>query len=236
MYPYSHNDLNLRSHDDFIAAAKEAEAKSTKKNAKSVDGVKGLSGLAAIMSFPQQIVLDYMHLVCLNHVGSLITCWIRLLDKETILKIDNLLFVTQVPHNIHVIYKESISNAGDWKAKHNRLFVLNIGVPIGWFFYIAEICQQQICFYLLIYSIILAVANLPRLYASHWVIYCIAIKLLHAPELPGDIDFAERLLNFYCRTITEVYDQCLEYYSLHAHLHLPAQVRLHGGLSFCSVR
>ncbi len=81
----------------------------------------------------------------------------------------------------------------------------------------------------------LVVANLPSLYASHWVVYCIAIKLLHAPESPNDIDFAERLINFYCRTISEVYDQSLEYYSLHAHLHLPAQVRLHGGLSFSSV-
>jgi hypothetical protein len=57
---------------------------------------------------------------------------------------------------------------------------------------------------------------------------CIAIKLLHAPESTEDIDFAERLLNYYCRTISEVYDQSLEYYSLHGHLHLPAQVRLHG--------
>jgi hypothetical protein len=82
----------------------------------------------------------------------------------------------------------------------------------------------------------LAVLILPRLYASHWAVYCLAIKLLHAPESPNDIDFAECLINYYCRTISEVYDQSLEYYSLHAHLHLPAQVRLHGGLSFSSVR
>ncbi|CAF4967433.1 unnamed protein product, partial [Rotaria magnacalcarata] len=75
---------------------------------------------------------------------------------------------------------------------------------------------------------------LPVLNASHWAIYCVAIKLLHAPESIEDINFAERLINYYCRTISEVYDQSLEYYSLHAHLHLPAQVRLHGGLSFCS--
>lgn len=79
-------------------------------------------------------------------------------------------------------------------------------------------------------------AHLPQLQASHWVIYCVAIKLLHAPESPEDIDFAERLINFYCQTVADVYDQSLEYYSLHAHLHLPAQVRLHGGLSLCSVR
>jgi hypothetical protein len=84
--------------------------------------------------------------------------------------------------------------------------------------------------------IILAITSLPVLYASHWAVYCVAIKLLHAPESAEDINFAEHLINYYCRTISTVYDQSLEYYSLHAHLHLPAQVRLHGGLSFSSVR
>jgi hypothetical protein len=84
--------------------------------------------------------------------------------------------------------------------------------------------------------IILAITSLPVLYASHWAVYCVAIKLLHAPESAEDINFAEHLINYYCRTISKVYDQSLEYYSLHAHLHLPAQVRLHGGLSFSSVR
>lgn len=83
---------------------------------------------------------------------------------------------------------------------------------------------------------LVGVAVLPCLQASHWAVYCIAIKLLHAPESPQVIDFAEHLINFYCQTIAGVYEQSMEYYSLHAHLHLPAQVRLHGGLSFCSVR
>ncbi|CAF1032580.1 unnamed protein product [Adineta steineri] len=209
LYPYDHNNLQLRSHSSFIAAAKEAQEKSTKKRIKSVTGVKGLSCLLEIMSYPQQILLDYMHLVCLGHVQTMIKRWIDLVDKSDVKTMDNMLFNIRVPHNIHVVYRESMSNVDRWKAKHSRLFVLNIGLPIG-------------------------VANLPCLYASHWVIYCIAIKLLHAPELSSDIDFAEHLINFYCRTISKVYDQSLEYYSLHAHLHFPAQVRLHGGLSFCS--
>ncbi|CAF1344533.1 unnamed protein product [Rotaria magnacalcarata] len=173
VYPYHHNDLKLRSHAEVIAAAKEAEKNSTGKRITNVQGVKGLSCLLDIMAYPQQILLDYMHLVCLGHVQTL------------------------------------IKPVECWKAKHSRLFVLNIGLPIG-------------------------ITCLPVLNASHWAIYCVAIKLLHAPESIEDINFAERLINYYCRTISEVYDQSLEYYSLHAHLHLPAQVRLHGGLSFCS--
>ncbi len=131
LYSYRHNDLKLRSHTEFMAAAKEAQEKSTDKRTKSVTGVKGLSCLLEIMAYPQQILLDYMHLVCLGHVQALIKRWSDLIDKQSVMKVDNLLFTTRVPHNIHVVYKESISVAECWKAKHSRLFVLNIGLPIG---------------------------------------------------------------------------------------------------------
>ncbi|CAF1323831.1 unnamed protein product [Rotaria sordida] len=78
------------------------------------------------------------------------------------------------------------------------------------------------------------IACLPTLHASHWTIYCLLVKLLHAPQSSEEIDFAEKLINYYCRTIVDVYDKSLELFSLHAHLHLPGQVRLHGGLSTSS--
>ncbi|CAF4838892.1 unnamed protein product [Rotaria socialis] len=78
------------------------------------------------------------------------------------------------------------------------------------------------------------ISCLPVLNSSHWIIYCLLVKLLHTPESSDDIDFADMLINYYCRTIANVYDESLELYSLHAHLHLPSQVRLHGGLSTSS--
>lgn len=131
LYPYDQNDLKIRSHDQFIIAAKEAQEKSTDKRIKSVAGVKGFSCLLEIVSYPQQILLDYMHLVCLGHVQTLIKRWINLIDKQEAMRMDNMLFTIRVPHNIHVVYKESISAVESWKAKHSRLFVLNIGLPIG---------------------------------------------------------------------------------------------------------
>ncbi|CAF4494462.1 unnamed protein product [Rotaria socialis] len=196
---YHHNDLKLRSQYGFIAAAKEVGKNSIGKRIRSVQGVKGLSCLLDIMAYPQSIPLDYVHLVCLGHVQTLIKRWCQLIDKEKVMKMDNMLLNTRVPHNIHVVYNELISTVECWKVKHFRLFVLNTGLPIG-----------IIC--------------LPILNASHWTIYYVAIKLLHAPESIEDINFAEHLINYYCRTISEVYDQSLEYYSLHAHLHLPPQV------------
>jgi hypothetical protein len=127
LYSYCHNDLKLRSHTEFIAAAKEDQEKSTDKRIKSVAGVKGLYCVLEIMAYPQQILLDYMHLVCLGHVQTLIKRWSDLIDKQGAMKMENMLFTTRVPHNIHVVYKESLSAVDCWKAKHSRLFVLNIG-------------------------------------------------------------------------------------------------------------
>lgn len=131
LYPYEHNDFTLRSHHEFIAAAKEAQEQSTEKRVKSVNGVKGVSCLLDILSYPQQVILDFMHLVCLGHVQTLIKQWTGFINKEDVSKMDNMLRAIRVPHNIHVVYKESILAVDSWKAKHGRLFVLNIGLPIG---------------------------------------------------------------------------------------------------------
>jgi len=132
LYPYNKNDLELRTHLGFISAAKEAEEKSTKKRTANVLGVKGLSCLLRIISYPQQVVLDYMHLVCLGHVQTLIKRRSQLMNKEDIMKMDHMLFTTRLPHDIHVTYNESILAVESWKAKHTRLLVLSLGVPIGW--------------------------------------------------------------------------------------------------------
>lgn len=108
-----------------------------------------------------------------------------------------------------VIFLESITMASQWKAKNSRLFALYVGVPI-------------------------MVNHLPILLFSHFVVYSLAIKLLHAPKTKEEIVFAEYLLDFYCRTASSVYDSSIEIFSLHAHLHLSYQVHLHGGLAHMS--
>jgi hypothetical protein len=80
----------------------------------------------------------------------------------------------------------------------------------------------------------LLVGHLPRLYLSHFAAYCLAIRLLHAPKSEREIVFAERLLHIYCKSAPEVFNSSIELLTLHSHLHLPEQVRLHGGLAFTS--
>lgn len=150
-----------------------------------------------------------MHLVCLNHVPSLIKRWCTRIDKRIIHQIDEHLQQLHLPHNLKVIYIDSISNAGQWEARNNRVFVLNIGTPI-------------------------MIQYLPSIFSSHFLIYSMAIIILHAPESTDEISLAEDMINFYCQTASFVYDSSIEIFSLHAHIHLAQQVRRHGGLAHSS--
>ena len=104
---------------------------------------------------------------------------------------------------------ESIANAGQWKARTNRVFVLNVGVPA-------------------------VLPHLPVLLASHFLIYAMAIKILHAPQSDEEIALAEEMLNYYCQTAPLIHGSSIELFSLHAHIHLAKQVRRHGGLAHTS--
>lgn len=80
----------------------------------------------------------------------------------------------------------------------------------------------------------LLIDHLPRLNLSHFAIYSLAIRYLHAPRNEEEITFAERLLHLYCQSAPNIFDASIELLTLHVHLHLVQQVRLHGGLAFHS--
>ena len=200
MYPFASNDHPTRTHADYLHAAREALQRSQNGKEVSVDGIKGISILLKIFNYPDQILLDYMHLCCLGHLPSLARRWCKLLTKSRIGSIDEILFNLQLPHNINVIFLESLSMSDQWKAKNGRLFILNVGVPI-------------------------VTLHLPKLFASHFVIYSMAIKILHSPLSSAEIDFAHALLSYYCKTAAFVHGPSIEIFSLHAHIHLSDQVR-----------
>ncbi|CAF4070044.1 unnamed protein product [Rotaria magnacalcarata] len=211
IYPYQSNNYQSRTHDDFVTIGKQVEKNlaSGHKRGTSIAGVKGLSSLLKIFKYPDDIIFDYMHLICLNHVPNLIRRFVGILSKEAIIQVDNILSSTRLPHDMDVKFIYSIQSIQDWKAKHVRLFILHLALPI-------------------------LVQHLPVLYSSHFSIYCILVKLLHCPKTLDEIDLAKKLIHFYCRTSSKVYDPKIELYSLHAHIHLPSQVRSHGGLAFTS--
>jgi hypothetical protein len=150
-----------------------------------------------------------MHLVCLGHIPSVIKRWCQNVDKSSLHEIDTLLYQLRLPHNLNVSFLESIEHADRWKAKNSRLFVLNIGVPS-------------------------ATLHLPKLFASHFALYSIGIIMLHAPKSIDEINMADEIINYYCKTAPLVHGLSIELFSLHAHIHLAQQVKRHGGLGHTS--
>lgn len=131
------------------------------------------------------------------------------MSQTSIKSIDERLARLELPHNLRVYYYESIGNSSQWKARANRVFLLNVGVPI-------------------------VIGNVPLLVLSHFFIYSMAIKILHAPKSNDEINLAGTMIEYYCRTASFIYGASIELFSLHAHLHLSEQVRRHGGLVHCS--
>ena len=150
-----------------------------------------------------------MHLICLGHVPSVIKRWCQKVEKSSLHEIDHLLGELRLPHNLNIPFLESIERADQWKAKNSRLFVLNVGVPV-------------------------ATLHLPKILASHFLLYSMVIIMLHAPNSSDEIDMAEEIMNYYCKTAPLVHDSSIELFSLHAHIHLAQQVRRHGGLGHTS--
>ncbi|CAF4121557.1 unnamed protein product [Rotaria magnacalcarata] len=117
VYPFTPNNLTPRTRSTYLNAAKEAQTKSIRGKAVSIGGIKGLSTLLQIFEYPCQIVFDYMHLVCLGHVPSLIKRWCQNVDKSVVNSVDASLNQLRLPHNLNIPFLDSVSNAGQWKAK-----------------------------------------------------------------------------------------------------------------------
>ncbi|CAF3867587.1 unnamed protein product [Rotaria sordida] len=210
LYPFEKNDNTFRTHDEFLRNARSAASESDRTGHEIIiNGVRGISPLLSIIEYPVSVLYDYMHLVCLNHISTLVKHWKVLLNQTDLSLIDERLSQQRVPHNMNIRFDFSITEVHQWKAKHGRLFILYIGLPI-------------------------LINILPSSHLFHFAAYALAIKLLHAPENQAEIDLAEQLILFYCQSSSLIYGSAIELYGLHSHLHLAQQVRHHGGLSYTS--
>ena len=152
-------------------------------------------------------IFDYPKQIILDYMR--IQYWLTKLDNGALADIDPKLFSQRFPHNMNVKFNYPLNSYNDWKAKHFRIFILSIGLS-----------------YIL--------PHLPSLLASHFALYSIFIKLLHCLKSIDEIDLADKIIHYYCRTAIQIYGETIELFSLHAHLHLPQQVLTHDGLCFTS--
>jgi hypothetical protein len=113
LYPYNHNNYEARTHADVVRIGKMAQAQGH-----VINGIKGVSPLLSIFQFPDQIIYDYMHLICINHLQALIKRWKPILGESDLRSIGKRLMSQRVPHNVHVVYNFDMKNSHEWKAKH----------------------------------------------------------------------------------------------------------------------
>lgn len=73
---------------------------------------------------------------------------------------------------------------------------------------------------------------LPTEYYNHLVCYLVFLRLLNKDQIvEKDIKDSEHLINLFCKVFEELYGIESSTFNLHAHLHLPNQVRLFGPLN-----
>ncbi|CAF1498461.1 unnamed protein product [Rotaria sordida] len=207
LYPYNKNSYRQRTHTKFLATAQAIDNRILNgSKGGCIDGIKGKSSLLKVFEYPKQIIIDYMHLCCLGHMSSLIQRWLPMLDKDALDYINSKLYSQRFPHNMSVKFNYPLNLCNDWKAKHFRVFILSIGLPY-------------------------VLTRLPPLFASHFALYSMFIKLLHCPKSIDEIKLADKIIHYYCQTAPQIYGESIELFSLHAHLHLPQQVLMHGTLA-----
>lgn len=202
--PNTEGDKKPKTHDNYQTYALLAE-----ENKTAVYGIKGQTCLSKIISLPDQLPLDYMHLFCAGHGKWLLKHYLERDGDcsvyDHIKDIDTRLKSATIPHLFNRKIK-SIMNNDKWKCSQVKLFFFYMAVPT-------------------------LIDILPNDYFILLCGYICAMRLLYEPIANlDDIEIAENLLKSYYESLGLYYGDFAYDYTVHAHLHLAEQVRNHGPL------
>ena len=91
IYPYASNNYRSRTHHEFVTLANQIEENLADdgKRCTSIAGIKGLSSSLKIFHYLVDIFYDYMHLVCLNHVSTLMKRFSEIISKDAVAEINS---------------------------------------------------------------------------------------------------------------------------------------------------
>lgn len=205
VYPYTNQPPPLRTHAQTLLHAATAE-----RTGKPFFGVKGVSPLLRVLNVPDQVLLDYMHLVLAGEFLRRLNIWLNHQHDNGFLsefkeEVDQAMLVVRFPHDFNRKLRP-ISELKRWKDRELQNLFLHTSLPI-------------------------LKPYLPSKYFQHFSLLVTAIRLLTNDIITdADIDIAELLLRSYSRIMASLYGQTEETYTCHALLHLPSQVRRHGPL------
>ena len=202
------NDCALRSNDSFRKQLQE-------EHHLGVSPFTHIDSIDMIKNFP----LDYMHLICLGVIRTLVCFWMHpkrkpRLDARTLNKLSDLL--NEIGKSIPKEFNrrpQKLSDAGKWKATVSRTFLLYIGLII----------LQNI---------------LPDDYLKHFNKLSCAIRILCSPiDYDKNNAYAEKLLIEFVEEFKFLYGGEYLTYNFHNLIHLAKDCKEHGPLddfsAFC---
>lgn len=200
-FPETKN-FSLRNDENFRAQLQESH-----HTGKSI--LELLPGIDMVRDFP----LDYMHLVCLGVVKKMIVnLWLNGKPSDK-MSFNQMEVVSNVLLNqIHEIPSEfnrkprSLVESKRWKAVEFRLFL----------FYTGPVALKN---------------NLSSDKYKHFLSLHVAMSLLSMCKCDADIDYAEKLLQYFVQTFITLYGSHNVSHNIHNLLHLCDDVKYYGSIN-----
>jgi hypothetical protein len=208
-YPQKTNNDYL--HYSELADEKNKDIDDESKHI-SIFGYFGKAPINRILKIPEQIPFDYLHLVLQGHVKWLLR-HIFINDEifepkkqgENMYNINKILDKIKLPHYFNR-KPYNIQNSSKWKSSEIKIFLFYESIPAF-------------------------IKDFPSWYFYRFASYVIAIRLLYEPI--KDIQVltdAQSIIETYIKSLDDTFPPNCYTYTIHAHLHLAEQVRLHGPL------
>ncbi|CAF4124476.1 unnamed protein product [Rotaria sp. Silwood2] len=201
-YPYSATPSTPKTDRDYTTLTTQ------KMSAAASKGIKGPMPLTKVLIFPDQIVKDYMHLVCSGHFKTLVTYWEKILLPGVFDQASDYLMCVILPHSFRYQFTP-LAQYSQWKTKMFRDFLLYI-------------------------SPVFVSLFLPDSLALHFIHYFLYIRALYFYEDIMELNGIENIFDYYYKHIVDYYGEKSQLCTLHLHSHLKDQVLKHGALVFTS--
>lgn len=174
VYPYSDEDHPLRTREQTLIHARTAE-----RTGKPVFGIKGVSPLLRVIEVPDNVLLDYMHLVLAGEFLRRVNIWINPQSDNGFLsnakkEVDEAMLAVKFPHDFNRKLRP-LSELKRWKDRELQNLLLHGSLPI-------------------------VKAYFPPQYFYHFALFVTAIRLLTADLITDrDINLAKLLIRSYQR-------------------------------------
>ena len=174
IYPYSDEDHPLRTREQTLIHARTAE-----RTGKPVFGIKGVSPLLRVIEVPDNVLLDYMHLVLAGEFLRRVNIWINPQSDNGFLsnakkEVDEAMLAVKFPHDFNRKLRP-LSELKRWKDRELQNLLLHGSLPI-------------------------VKAYFPPQYFYHFALFVTAIRLLTADLITDrDINLAKLLIRSYQR-------------------------------------